>query len=337
MRSSSEHGGGGGLLGGLTGPVVEVQRLAKRFGAVVAVRYLSFALMPGEVFGLAGPDGAGKTTTLRILAGIMAPDAGSATVAGIDVLRRPEAAKDHIGYLSQVFSMYGDLTVAENIAFFGDLYEVPRKALAERREALLRMTGLAPFQQRLAEHLSGGMKQKLALCCTLIHRPRVLLLDEPTTGVDPASRRDFWRLLLSFAGEGVTLVVSTPYMDEVSRCGRVGLMYAGSLLALDTPEALLARTGAVSEVTSRAPLVLQAALRQRHDVWAAEVFGDGLHIYPPPGGLGADDLAGVLRRECPDVASAQLVSPGLEDAFIVALLGARSGSTGDSGGHRHAG
>jgi len=313
-------------------PAVEVCQLGKRFGAVSAVRDLTFAVAPGEVFGLAGPDGAGKTTTMRILAGLMAPDAGSARVAGIDVLRRPEAVKDQTGYLSQVFSMYGDLTVAENIAFFADLYEVPRKALAERREALLRMTGLEPFQQRLAEHLSGGMKQKLALCCTLIHRPRVLLLDEPTTGVDPASRRDFWRLLLSFTYEGVTLVVSTPYMDEVSRCGRVGLMYAGSLLALDAPDALLAGTGPVVEATSDDPLALQASLRQRDDVWAAEVFGGGLHVYPHPDGPNADTLAGLLRREHPDIGSIEAVCTGLEDAFIAALLAVRSGSGGEPGG-----
>ncbi|HOS93556.1 MAG TPA: ABC transporter ATP-binding protein, partial [Armatimonadota bacterium] len=264
---------GDGLLIAPAAPIVAVEHLAKRFGTIEAVRDVSFAVAPGEVFGLAGPDGAGKTTTMRILAGIMAPDGGSAVVAGIDVLRRPEAAKGQIGYLSQAFSMYSDLTVAENVAFFGDLYEVPRNTLAERREMLLRMTGLEPFQRRLAEHLSGGMRQKLALCCTLIHRPRVLLLDEPTTGVDPASRRDFWRLLLRFTREGVTLVVSTPYMDEVSRCDRVGLMYAGSVLALDTPDSLPATAGPVVEITSDHPLELQASLRQRSDVWAAEVFG----------------------------------------------------------------
>jgi len=218
--------------------MIRTENLTRCFGDLVAVDRLTLQVAQGEIFGLVGPDGAGKTTTLRLLTGLMAPTSGQLWVAGHDVVRRPASIKDSIGYMAQRFGLYPDLTVDENMSFYADLYGLPhgdREALAAR---LLRMTRMEPFRRRLAGQLSGGMKQKLALMCALLHRPRILFLDEPTNGVDPVSRRDFWAILYELVKDGMTVFITTAYLDEAERTHRVGLLYRGRLIACDTPDAL---------------------------------------------------------------------------------------------------
>src|SRR5208283_5171576 len=214
---------------------IMAEGLTKSFPGVCAVDALSFDVRAGEIFGLVGPDGAGKTTTLRMLAGIMPPDAGRAAVGGYDVVRNPEGAKHELSYMPQRFGLYEDLTVDENIRFYADLFGVKKAERQERSTQLLQAAGMKEFRKRLAGKLSGGMKQKLGLVCALIHRPTVILLDEPTTGVDPVSRRDFWRILYELVSEGVTILTSTAYLDEAERCHRVALLHQGKLLFCDTP------------------------------------------------------------------------------------------------------
>lgn len=293
-----------------------LQGVHKAFGAVKAVEGLSLTIASGEIFGLVGPDGAGKSTTLRMIAALLPPDAGLIHVAGCDVVRHPESVRLHVGYLSQRFSLYEDLTVAENIAFFADMFGVPSRLRRQREEELLRITQLAPFTRRLTQHLSGGMKQKLALICTLIHRPQVLLLDEPTTGVDPVSRREFWRLLAALPAEGVTLLVCTPYLDEAERCHRVGFMARGRLLAVGTPEAL--KQHAPSHlyrlrVTPQRPA--RDFLRRHPGVLGAEVFGEDLHVALQEERMAAA-LPSLLREAGFQALPPARVAPTLEDAFV---------------------
>ena len=224
-------------------PAIKVDGLTQSFPGVRAVDGLSFDVNAGEIFGLVGPDGAGKTTTLRMLAGILPPDAGRATVAGCDVVRDPESAKHTLSYMPQRFGLYEDLTVDENIRFYADLFGVRKNERESRSTQLLKAAGMSEFRTRMAGKLSGGMKQKLGLVCALIHRPKVLLLDEPTTGVDPVSRRDFWRILYELSAEGVAILTSTAYLDEAERCHRVALMHQGKLLFSDTPANLKAKLG----------------------------------------------------------------------------------------------
>lgn len=217
--------------------MIVTRGLAKRFGTMVAVEELDLEIGAGEVFGLVGPDGAGKTTTLRMLAGLVHPSAGEMRVAGFDPVRQPEAVRDRIGYMAQRFGLYVDLTVEENLHFYAELFGVGKQDRDRRMVELLGITRMEPFRGRRAGQLSGGMKQKLALACALLHQPQVLLLDEPTNGVDPVSRRDFWVILNRMVGEGMTLLVTTCYLDEAERCHRVGLMHRGKLLACEPPEA----------------------------------------------------------------------------------------------------
>ncbi len=220
------------------GPIIETHGLTRRFGNLTAVDHLNLTVESGEIFGLVGPDGAGKTTVLRMLSSLVDPSEGSATVAGHDVVNEPHAVKDRIGYMAQRFGLYMDLTVQENMDFYADLFGVmgsERTALAEQ---LLRMTRMEPFRSRQAGKLSGGMKQKLALMCTLLHRPQILFLDEPTNGVDPVSRRDFWAILYQLLKDGITILMATAYLDEAERCNRVGLMHHGRLIRCDAPDAL---------------------------------------------------------------------------------------------------
>ena len=217
---------------------ITLDRVAKRYGRTDAVRELSLTVGAGEMFGLIGPDGAGKTTTIRLICGLLAADAGRVRVLDLDPVRDHRALTGSVGYLSQRFSLYGDLSIDENIAFFAEIHGV--RHYTARRNRLLEMTQLAPFRSRLADRLSGGMKQKLALACTLVHEPKLIVLDEPTTGVDPVSRREFWKLLSEFLSQGITIVMATPYLDEAERCTRVALLHDGRLLALDRPDALRA-------------------------------------------------------------------------------------------------
>jgi ABC-2 type transport system ATP-binding protein len=226
--------------------IIETRGLTKRFGDLIAVDHLDLAIAQGEIFGLVGPDGAGKTTTLRMLCGLMDPTEGSARVAGHDVARQSQKVRDEIGYMAQRFGLYQDLTVEENMIFYGDLFNITGPLRADLTAQLLRMTRMEPFASRPAGKLSGGMKQKLALMCTLLHRPRILFLDEPTNGVDPVSRRDFWAILYQLLQDGITIFMTTSYLDEAERCNRVGLLHKGKMVRCSTPEVMKAETGSTS-------------------------------------------------------------------------------------------
>jgi ABC-2 type transport system ATP-binding protein len=226
--------------------VIETRELTRRFGALVAVDHLNLTVAQGEIFGLVGPDGAGKTTTLRMLCGLMDPSEGSARVAGHDVAREPRAVKDQIGYMAQRFGLYQDLTVEENMVFYADLFGITGGERDNLTAQLLRMTRMEPFRARQAGRLSGGMKQKLALMCTLLHHPRILFLDEPTNGVDPVSRRDFWAILYQLLQDGITIFMTTAYLDEAERCNRVGLLHRGKLIRCSAPDAMKRETGAAN-------------------------------------------------------------------------------------------
>ncbi len=227
-------------------PIIETHGLTRRFGALTAVDHLDLTVARGEAFGLVGPDGAGKTTTLRMLCGLMDPTEGSASVAGHDVVRESQAVKDQIGYMAQRFGLYGDLTVEENMIFYADLFNITGQVREDLSERLLRMTRMEPFRDRQAGKLSGGMKQKLALMCTLLHRPQILFLDEPTNGVDPVSRRDFWAILYQLLQDGITIFMTTAYLDEAERANRVGLMHRGKLIRCAAPDELKQQTQAPS-------------------------------------------------------------------------------------------
>ncbi len=298
---------------------IHTEGLSKAFGANKAVDGLTVSVAEGEIFGLVGPDGAGKTTTMRLLTGILDRTSGEAWVAGLDVGRDPEAVKDHIGYMSQRFGLYADLTVMENIAFYGDLYGVTRAERAQRVERLLEFSGLAPFKRRRAGDLSGGMKQKLGLCCALVHTPKVLFLDEPTNGVDPVSRRDFWRILYQLLRERVTIFVSTAYLDEAERCSRVGLMHQGRLLACDTPAGVKRlMKGTLLEVRCARAREAVPVLRSAQ-LGSVALYGDRLHVVVADAEAGASSVRAVLHAagfSCDQVAAAE---PSLEDVFTSAL------------------
>ena len=227
-------------------PIIRATGLTRRFGDLTAVDHLNVEVARGEIFGLVGPDGAGKTTTLRLLCGLMDPTEGEAWVAGHSVAREVEAVKDQIGYMAQRFGLYGDLTVDENMNFYADLFGISKTERARLLPDLLQMTRMQPFRSRPAANLSGGMKQKLALICTLLHHPQVLFLDEPTNGVDPVSRRDFWAILYQLLKDGITIFMTTAYLDEAERCNRVGLMHKGKLIRCETPAAMKAETGSAN-------------------------------------------------------------------------------------------
>jgi len=304
-------------------PAIEIIGLRKEFDGVVAVDNLNLTVNEGKIFGIVGPDGAGKTTTMRIICGILLPTSGTVRVLGTDVVRDPEPVKAHIGYLSQRFSLYGDLTVWENIAFVADLFSVPRSQWEQRAEQLLQMTGMASFKRRLAEHLSGGMKQKLALICALIRRPKILLLDEPTTGVDPISRREFWTILYGLPAQGVTIVVSTPYMDEAERCMRVAFMVGGRVLACDTPGALKASLrGEMFSFTVDRPHEALDLLSQVSGVSQAVLFGNRIRILTDGGEKTYSAIRSTLNAHGIRVLHAEKVTPNLEDVFV-ALTGQR--------------
>jgi ABC-2 type transport system ATP-binding protein len=227
-------------------PIIETRDLTRRFGPITAVDHLNLTVARGEIFGLVGPDGAGKTTTLRMLCGLMDPTEGSATVAGFDVARQSQSVKDQIGYMAQRFGLYGDLTVQENMDFYADLFGIVGAERQRLTVDLLRMTRMDPFRSRQAGRLSGGMKQKLALMCTLLHHPRILFLDEPTNGVDPLSRRDFWAILYQLLKDGITIFMTTAYLDEAERCNRVGLMHKGKLIRCSPPDIMKQETGSAN-------------------------------------------------------------------------------------------
>ena len=305
----------------MTGGAVVVRALTRRFGALTAVHELTFSVAAGELFGLVGPDGAGKTTTLRMLAGVLRPSAGDATLGGRSVTREPDLVRPQIAYMPQRFGLYEDLTVRENLSFYADLYRVPRADRPARLERLYAFSGLGPFQDRLAGKLSGGMKQKLSLSCALVHRPAILLLDEPTFGVDPISRRDLWGILAEMIAGGVTVILSTAYMDEAERCDRVALLNDGRVLALDTPTALRAGLdGAVVAVRAEDPRAARDVLRGMGEVRRASLFGDTVHAVVPEW-LVAEAVRQELSAAGVRVLDARRIEPSLEDVFIDRVAG----------------
>jgi ABC-2 type transport system ATP-binding protein len=294
---------------------VETRGLTKNFGPVEAVRSLDLTVPEGEMFCLVGPDGAGKTTTIRMLCGILKPTAGEAQVLGYDLEKQADEIKNRIGYLSQEFSLYGDLTVDENIEFFAEIHLVGD--FRKRREELLEFTRLTPFRKRLADRLSGGMRQKLALACTLIHTPRLIFLDEPTTGVDPVSRRDFWKILSSLLRSGITIVMTTPYMDEAERSSRVGLLGGGALLAADTPQNIkLLMRGVVVEIVCPEIRRAFAVLRGLPDVREVQLFGDRLNVVVDDPDREIARIEAALAAEGILVLQKRTLPPSLENVFI---------------------
>jgi drug efflux transport system ATP-binding protein len=306
-------------------PAIVVSDLTKRFGALTAVDRLGFDVHPGEIFGLVGPDGAGKTTTLRILAGVMGADSGRATIAGHDVVGDPESAKPDLSYMSQRFGLYEDLTVDENIRFYADVFGVRRANRTARAAELLAAAGLSGVGRRLAGNLSGGMKQKLGLVCALIHTPRVLLLDEPTNGVDPVSRRDFWRILYSLSAQGVAVLISTSYLDEAERCHRVGLLHRGRFLFCDEPDALKRRfPGGVVAVRCADPGRVRDALTHAAGVHSALLVGDRVHVFVDDTARRLPDLRTQLDEQHVPYAAIEPAVPSVEDLFVSAVEGAPS-------------
>jgi ABC-2 type transport system ATP-binding protein len=299
---------------------IEVNGLVKRFPGVTAVDHLSFSVAEGEIFGLVGPDGAGKTTTLRMLAGVMPADAGDARVAGTDVTRDAEGVKRNISYMPQRFGLYEDLTVKENIRFYADLFGVPREEREAQQNRLLAASGMSEFTRRLAGKLSGGMKQKLGIACALIHRPKVLLLDEPTTGVDPVSRRDLWRILYSLAAEGVTILTTTAYLDEAERCHRVALMHEGRLLLCDTPAELKRKLpGAVVEIRAAEPRRIQEGLKGAEGVRTMLLVGDRVHAIVDDAERRIPALKGQLTVRGLEFDAIEQCQPSIEDVFVATV------------------
>jgi ABC-2 type transport system ATP-binding protein len=296
---------------------IQTTNLTKRFGSLTAVKKLSLEVKTGEIFGLVGPDASGKTTTLRMLCGILPPDDGEARVAGCDIRREAESLKEKVGYLPQRFGLYGDLTVLENIDFYADLYQVPRKGRKGRITRLLRFANLEPFGDRKAQDLSGGMRQKLGLICALIHTPQILFLDEPTTGVDPLSRRDFWIILYDLLKEGVTILFSTSYLDEAERCNRISMIYEGELLIADTPSAVKAEMkGTIldlrTENNPRSVKILEGVELLRGLV----LSGDKIHVLVEDPQEGERAIREVMKREGIEIVGLTAVRPSLEDAFV---------------------
>ncbi|MCD6362226.1 MAG: ABC transporter ATP-binding protein [Armatimonadetes bacterium] len=300
---------------------IRVDGLSRAFGDIHAVVGLTLSVPVGEIFGLVGPDGAGKTTTMRLMTGLLRPDAGSVRIAGVDVVAETGRAHHLLGYLPQTFALLGDLTVAENIQYFADLYCVPRPDIAPRADELLQATGLAEFTSRRAHALSGGMKQKLALVCSLIHRPKVLLLDEPTRGVDPVSRRDLWRIIYGLPTEGVTVLVATPYADEAERCARLGVMTGGRLVDVGTPQEVVARhVERTIELQVDDQPRARDLLRAMPGVETVAVLGDMLRV-SVTGGTDAQALRSELARAGLAVRDARPVEPRLDDALLAISAG----------------
>jgi ABC-2 type transport system ATP-binding protein len=304
---------------------ITTQHLHRRFHKTVAVKDLTFSIQQGDVFGLIGPDGAGKTTTLRMLAGVLKPTSGGATVLDEDVVRDPEALREKIGYMPQQFSLYGDLSVLENLSFFAEIYDTPRSERAERIARLLRFAQLEQFADRPAAKLSGGMKKKLGLACALIHDPQLLMLDEPTNGVDPVSRREFWDILSELHLQGVTILITTPYMDEAERCNQVGLMFRGELIEQGEPDAL--RQLAPGEMLALYTPDLartEAILPEFPDYITHQVYGDRLHVFVADAAASRPRLAAFLQARNIPVQEIYVDEPRLEEAFIHLIRQART-------------
>ena len=299
---------------------IQAEHLTRKFGPVTADDRLNLSVEKGEIFGLVGPDGSGKTTIMRLFSGILRPTSGEAWILGHSVSREAEPLKERIGYMAQRFALYGDLTVMENIHFYADLYNVSKKERTPRIERLLSFSNLSPFKERLAQNLSGGMKQKLGLACALVHTPEILFLDEPTNGVDPVSRRDFWRILYDLLREGVSIFISTAYLDEAERCHRIGLMHQGRLLSIGSPkEVKELMKGELWEIRCERRMEAVKMLKNLSGVKSAGIFGDRIHVLLGEGDGAMEELEKALRESGFEILSLRTIPPTLEDVFIATV------------------
>ncbi|OQY74951.1 MAG: multidrug ABC transporter ATP-binding protein [Ignavibacteriales bacterium UTCHB2] len=294
--------------------VIKIENLKRSYGDIAAVNGVSYSVAKGEMFGLVGPDGAGKTTTIRMLIGLLNADSGNAEVLGYDIKTQKNKIKNEIGYLSQKFSLYGDLTVDENIEFFADIHGV--KNYEGRRNELLEFTRLTPFRDRLADKLSGGMKQKLALACTLIHKPKIIFLDEPTTGVDPVSRRDFWKILSNLLKEGITIFMTTPYLDEAERCNKVALMNNGKIISWDTPKNIKeSLKGQIVEIVCSPSREAYNIIKTKTD-YEVQMYGDRLNVTLQNLNEQYKTLENLLTGNNVEIYDHRIIPPSLENVFI---------------------
>ncbi|MCK4431923.1 MAG: ABC transporter ATP-binding protein [Candidatus Aminicenantes bacterium] len=298
---------------------VKIKSLTKKFNQLAAIDNISLEIDKGEIIGLIGPDGAGKTTFLRLLAGLLKPSSGSINLEGIDVAKNPQKIKEWIGYMPQHFSLYGDLNVSENLKFFADLYGVPSDKFKERKKELLRFSGLSPFEDRLARNLSGGMQKKLVLACNLFHTPEILLLDEPTTGVDPISRKELWDILFQLNNQGTTLLITTPYMDEAQRCHKVGFMYEGRMLSYKPPQSLIEeRKEETIELIAEHKQV-RKHLGKLPGLKTIYPFGETLHLIFELGARGEEITKEFLEKQGIQIRSLKRITPSFEDAFLALI------------------
>lgn len=306
------------------GTAVVVQDLERRFGSFIAVNKVSFAVKKGEIFGFLGPNGAGKSTTIRMLIGVLAPTAGAGTVAGFDIRSQAEEIKKHIGYMSQKFSLYDDLTVSENIDFYSGIYRIDPARKVERKQWVIEMAGLQEHRHSRTAILSGGWKQRLALGCAILHEPPVIFLDEPTSGVDPVSRRQFWDLIYELSGKGVTVFVTTHYMDEAEYCDRLGLIYRGELIAIGTPETLKTELMQedVLEVLCERPQDAMGDIEQLEGIKEVALFGKGLHVVVEETERAVQKISDLLNRKGYEATRVEGIVPSLEDVFV-SLIEAR--------------
>ncbi|MBW7842845.1 MAG: ABC transporter ATP-binding protein [Ignavibacteriaceae bacterium] len=294
--------------------IIKIENLKRSYANIVAVNGVSYSVGKGEMFGLVGPDGAGKTTTIRMLIGLLNPDSGIAEVLGYNIRTQKNKIKNEIGYLSQKFSLYGDLTVDENIEFFADIHGV--RKYKERRNELLEFTRLTPFRDRLADKLSGGMKQKLALACTLIHKPKIIFLDEPTTGVDPVSRRDFWKILSNLLKEEITIFMTTPYLDEAERCNKIALMNKGNIISWDTPKNIKASlSGQIVEIVCY-PSRTAYNIIKANTSYEVQMYGDRLNVTIQNYDEQFKELEKLLVDNNVDLHDHRVIPPSLENVFI---------------------
>jgi ABC-2 type transport system ATP-binding protein len=297
--------------------IIQTQGLTRDFKKTRAVDKLDLSIQTGELFGLVGPDGSGKTTTLRMLAGLLDISDGEATVMGQDMKTQSEAVKTHLGYMAQQFSLYAELSVLENLRFFAELFDVGPNELKERTGRLLEFAGLEEFKKRRADRLSGGMQKKLALACTLVHQPEILLLDEPTTGVDPVSRREFWNILTELHLQGTTILVSTPYMDEADRCSRVGLLYAGKLVECDTPRSIRGRLeGDMVEIVPENWQEARGRVAGMKGVLEVQTYGETLHVLVDSGRKRLPEITRTLRKAGIGCKRIRIAPARMEEAFL---------------------
>lgn len=294
--------------------IIKIQNLKKSYFDIEAVKNLNLEINDGEMFGLVGPDGAGKTTTIRILCGLLKADSGAVEVYNSELQKNKKEIQNRLGYLSQKFSLYGDLSVDENIEFFADIHNV--KGFKKRRDELLAFTRLTSFRDRLAENLSGGMKQKLALACSLIHKPKIIFLDEPTTGVDPVSRRDFWKILSDLQKEGITIFMTTPYLDEAERCNRVALMNKGEIIAVDTPQNIKSSINKqVTEIITDNIKKTYTLLKEKFGT-ETQIFGDRINLVTDDGKSAIDEIKILLQKNNLALINYRTITPSLENVFI---------------------